>query len=64
MLPVATPPNAVVFGTGYLRIQDMIRKGLPLNFVGIILITLLIYFVLPYAWDFDLTEIPEEFLVD
>ncbi|MEJ8776460.1 SLC13 family permease [Pseudogracilibacillus sp. ICA-222130] len=64
MLPVATPPNAVVFGTGYLRIQDMIRKGLPLNFVGIILITLLIYFVLPYAWDFDLTEVPEEFLVD
>src|SRR5699024_2324878 len=58
MLPVATPPNAVVFGTMYLRIHDMIRTGLPPNFIGIILITLLIYFVLAFAWDFDLTEVP------
>lgn len=62
MLPVATPPNAVVFGTGYIKIGDMIRKGLPLNFIGILLITLLIYFVLPYAWDFNLNEVPAEFL--
>lgn len=62
MLPVATPPNAVVFGTGYIRIGDMMRKGLPLNFIGILLITLLIYFVLPFAWDFNLNEVPAEFL--
>lgn len=27
MLPVATPPNAVLFGSGYLKIEDMVKKG-------------------------------------
>ncbi len=36
MLPVATPPNAVVFGSGYLRIPDMVRVGIWMNIVSII----------------------------
>ncbi len=51
MLPVATPPNAVVFGSGYLKIEDMVKKGFWMNIISIILLTLIIYFVLPLIWD-------------
>lgn len=53
MLPVATPPNAVVFGAGYLKIPDMVRAGIWLNVISIIIITLLIYVALPYLWAFN-----------
>ena len=53
MLPVATPPNAVVFGSGYLKIKDMIRTGLLMNFISIIIVSLYIYFVLPEIWDLE-----------
>jgi sodium-dependent dicarboxylate transporter 2/3/5 len=43
MLPVATPPNAIVFGTGYVPISKMSRAGLWLNVMGIGLITALTY---------------------
>ncbi|UWN48909.1 Sodium-dependent dicarboxylate transporter SdcS [Alcanivorax sp. ALC70] len=41
MMPVATPPNAIVFAAGHMRIQSMIRAGLVLNLIGVVLITLL-----------------------
>ncbi|ARK25044.1 anion transporter [Sporosarcina sp. P37] len=61
MLPVATPPNAVVFGSGYLRIPDMAKAGFALNIVGVVLVTLCIYFLLPLLWGIDLQTIPEVF---
>ncbi|WP_188454173.1 SLC13 family permease [Virgibacillus oceani] len=61
MLPVATPPNAVVFGSGYLRIPDMAKAGFALNIVGIILVTAAIYFLLPAFWGIDLKSVPEMF---
>ena len=53
MLPVATPPNAVVFGSGYLRIPDMVRVGIWMNVLSIILLSVFVYYVLPYLWEFD-----------
>ncbi|WP_288813576.1 DASS family sodium-coupled anion symporter [uncultured Gordonia sp.] len=48
MLPVATPPNAVAYASGYVTIGQMIRGGLWLNLIGIVLITLAAYTV--FAW--------------
>ncbi|ACB74537.1 SLC13 family permease [Opitutus terrae] len=44
MLPVATPPNALVFGTGYVRLRDMVRSGLVLDALGCV-VTMFIIFV-------------------
>lgn len=59
MLPVATPPNAVVFGSGYLRIPDMAKAGFALNILGIVLVTVAIYILLPIAWGIDFSVIPD-----
>ncbi len=46
MLPVATPPNAIVFGTGLIRQREMMRVGMLLNILSIILVSLWAYFFL------------------
>lgn len=46
MMPVATPPNAIVFSSGHMRIADMIRAGFALNIIGIIVVTLISYLLL------------------
>jgi len=46
MLPVATGPNAVVFGSGRIRIIDMARKGVLLNLAGVVVITFVNYWLL------------------
>ncbi|NQZ75228.1 MAG: DASS family sodium-coupled anion symporter [Ekhidna sp.] len=47
MLPIATGPNAIVFSSGELKMSDMVRAGVWLNLASSILISLLVYFVLP-----------------
>ncbi|MCP9237645.1 DASS family sodium-coupled anion symporter [Lewinella sp. JB7] len=59
MLPVATPPNAVVFGSGYLTIPDMARAGLWLNLLSVAVIALFCYFLLPLLWGYDPNIVPE-----
>jgi solute carrier family 13 (sodium-dependent dicarboxylate transporter), member 2/3/5 len=43
MMPVATPPNAVVFGSGYVTIAQMVRAGVWLNILAILLVSLTVY---------------------
>lgn len=62
MLPVATPPNAIVFGSGCISIPQMSRSGAYLNIIAIIVITLCVTYLLPVVWNIDLTQTPEEFL--
>lgn len=50
MMPVATPPNAIVFGTGHMKIQSMIRAGLFLNLIGTVVVTLLTAGLIQLAW--------------
>jgi len=49
MLPVGTPPNAIVFGTGAVKIVEMARGGLVLNIVGVVLITIFTVLIGPWA---------------
>ncbi|MCH8568489.1 MAG: SLC13 family permease [Balneolales bacterium] len=58
MLPVATPPNAVVFGSSFVSIPQMARAGFWLNIIGVLIITILSYFLLPLIWGIDLTQPP------
>lgn len=58
MLPVATPPNAVVFGSGQISIAQMSKTGIWLNFAGTVLITLFVLLFLQFIWGIDLNTVP------
>ena len=47
MLPVATPPNAIVYGSGKITIGNMIKAGFILNLIGILIIALVSHYLLP-----------------
>lgn len=50
MLPVATPPNAIVFGSGYLEQHHMMRAGLVLNLIMTVVLTGLIWLLFRFVW--------------
>lgn len=52
MLPVATPPNTIIFASERIKIADMIKAGFAVNLMGVILVTLLIYFLGNILFDF------------
>lgn len=57
MFPVATPPNAIIFGTGKLKVKDMLKTGIILNTLAVICICLLTYFWAEIAFDIDFNAI-------
>ncbi len=59
MLPVATPPNAIIFGTNRIKIKDMVKTGILLNITGIIIATLVMYFWGTVVFEIDVTVFPE-----
>ena len=54
MLPVATAPNTIVYATGFIRVKAMARSGLLLDIAAAIVITLLLFTVIPWATGIDL----------
>ncbi len=55
ILPVATPPNAVVFSSGYISIEQMARAGLGITLITITLLPLILYLWLPLVWGVGLS---------
>jgi sodium-dependent dicarboxylate transporter 2/3/5 len=43
MLPVATPPNAIAFGTGYISVRQMMRAGIWLDLAAVVLVPIFVY---------------------
>jgi len=58
MLPIATPPNAIIFGSGQVEMRQMIRAGIWLNLIGVVIIALVFYFVSSRLLGIDLTTVP------
>ncbi len=59
MLPVATPPNAVVFGSSFITIPQMAKAGIWLNILSVFVITIMAYVLLPLIWGIELTTLPD-----
>lgn len=63
-LPVSTPPNAVVFEYGYLRISDMVKVGLPLSLIGALISMAMIHITGGLEWTFDIYNTCPDYLPD
>ncbi|MCF7824737.1 MAG: DASS family sodium-coupled anion symporter [Candidatus Marinimicrobia bacterium] len=59
MMPVATPPNAIVFGSGRVKISEMAKAGLLINLIGILVITIYFYTIGADLMGIDLSVFPE-----
>lgn len=59
MLPVGTPPNAIVFATRYVTMGQMIKAGFTLNIIAIVLISVFVLVLLPWLWNIDLNSMPD-----
>ena len=58
MLPTATPPNAIVFGSNRIQISTMVRTGFFLNIIGILVVVLITWLLGESVLDINLGSIP------
>jgi sodium-dependent dicarboxylate transporter 2/3/5 len=47
MLPMGTPPNAIVFGSGHIKMKEMLKAGFVMNMICAIVITIFCYYLQP-----------------
>ena len=59
MFPVATPPNAIIFGKNQIEIREMAQTEMWLNIAGIIVIALAIIFIGQFILGIELSEFPD-----
>jgi len=59
MMPVATPPNAIIFGSGRIKISEMVRVGVFINLIGILIITAMFYLVGTAVFSIDPAVFPD-----
>lgn len=61
MLPVATPPNAIAYSSGYLSMNNMVKAGFWMNLITTTILFLFIYYLMPIIWGIELLEYPIDF---
>jgi sodium-dependent dicarboxylate transporter 2/3/5 len=59
MMPVATPPNAIIFGSGRLRVGEMARAGIVLNLLGALVIAAFVYTIGSVVFQIDPATLPD-----
>lgn len=59
MLPVGTPPNAIVFGSGMIRLPEMARAGMLLNIAMVPVLVCMVWFLAPFIFDVEFGTLPE-----
>ena len=58
MMPVATPPNAIVFGSGRISVGEMARIGIFLNLIGVLVVTVTVFTIGTVIFDIDPAVLP------
>ena len=64
MLPIATPPNAVIFGSGKVDIKDMIKAGIGLNLIAMLVVTTISILILNTFFNYDIMDLPKWAIVN
>ena len=59
MMPVGTPPNAIVFGSGLITLPQMARAGLLLNVLLVPIVVAVLWFLGPHVFDIQMNTIPD-----
>ena len=59
MLPVATPPNAMVFGTNRINVMQMAKTGIVLNILAVIILSLFVYYYGSFIFHIDMNQMPD-----